>query len=105
MNLIVYLYAGFLIAVKDTKGFETSKFRRGNVNVDKVCAVNYRVFTRVGVSSTTECATVCRKTNGCDAIFFSSVNGSCTGCRKLTYKSSDLVASTANVYYQLGKVF
>ncbi|KAH3821290.1 hypothetical protein DPMN_123053 [Dreissena polymorpha] len=105
MNLTVYLYTVFLVAVNDIKGFKTSKFRRGNVNVDKVCVGNFCVFTRVGVSSITQCATVCSQTIGCDAIFFSAVNGSCTGCKKLTNLSSALAASTANVYYQLGKVF
>ncbi|KAH3783935.1 hypothetical protein DPMN_161885 [Dreissena polymorpha] len=101
MNLTVYLYAVFLIAVKEIKGLKTNKFLRESSNVDKVCAVNYRVFTKVGVSGTIECATECRETNGCDAIFFSSVNGSCIGCRKLIDLSSALVASTTNVFYQL----
>ncbi|KAH3783989.1 hypothetical protein DPMN_161939 [Dreissena polymorpha] len=105
MNLTVYLYAVFLIAVKEIQGLKTYKFLSGNPNVEKVCAVNYRVFTKVGVPSTTECATECSKTNGCDAIFFSSVNGSCIGCRPLTDLSSALVASTANVFYQLGRLF
>ncbi|KAH3779241.1 hypothetical protein DPMN_157041 [Dreissena polymorpha] len=105
MNLTVYLYAVFLIAVKEIKGLKTYKFLSGNANVDKVCAVNYRVFTKVGVSGTIECATECSETNGCDAIFFSSVNGSCIGCRKLTDLSSALVASTTNVFYQLRMLF
>ncbi|KAH3771539.1 hypothetical protein DPMN_172863 [Dreissena polymorpha] len=105
MNPTVYLYAVFLIVVKDTIGFKTSKFRRGNVDVEKVCVGNYRVFTHVGVSSITQCATVCSQTIGCDAIFFSAFNGSCTGCKKLTNMSSALAASQANMYYQLGKVF
>ncbi|KAH3771532.1 hypothetical protein DPMN_172855 [Dreissena polymorpha] len=101
MNPTVYLYAVFLIVVKDTIGFKTSKFRRGNVDVEKVCVGNYRVFTHVGVSSITQCATVCSQTIGCDAIFFSAFNGSCTGCKKLTNMSSALAASQANMYYQL----
>ncbi|KAH3874322.1 hypothetical protein DPMN_037564 [Dreissena polymorpha] len=105
MNLTVYLYAIYLTAVKGIQGLKTSKFLSGNIYVEKVCVGNYRVFTRVSVSSATECATVCSETIGCDAIFFSSVNVSCTGCKKLTNLSSELVASTANVFYQLGKVF
>ncbi|KAH3784137.1 hypothetical protein DPMN_162089 [Dreissena polymorpha] len=69
MNLKVYLFAVFLIAVKEIQGLKKYKFLSGNPNVDKVCAVNYRVFTKVGVSSTTECATECSKTNGCDLLF------------------------------------
>ncbi|KAH3857126.1 hypothetical protein DPMN_099726 [Dreissena polymorpha] len=101
MNLIVYLYAIVLIAVKGIQGLKSSKFLRGNINVEKVCAGNYRVFTRVGVPSATKCVNVCSETIECDAIFFSAVNGSCTGCRKLTDLSSALVAAAANVYYQL----
>ncbi|KAH3818146.1 hypothetical protein DPMN_119742 [Dreissena polymorpha] len=99
MNLIFCVHTILLIAVNDATELKMSYFMKVNAIVETVCVENNRIFSRFGIPSSISCVSVCTKTNGCDAVYFSPAGGICTGCKKTDVDPS--AASTTNENYKL----